>query len=130
MAKKPTEAERLRHEAERLLKQQREILNHAGEVVRGASAQTRHKIVEDVLPSIAGVLGTTLSAVESARGLRAKASKLGFGSTKASPAPAPRKSGAGKYVALGFGLAVLVGVGYVLWENFRADDELWIDDEA
>jgi hypothetical protein len=142
--KKLTEAERLRLESEHLLREQREVLAHAGSVVRDASRElgryaateayprvaagarraadsSRHKIVDEVLPGIAGVIGSTLSAVDAARGLTRK--------TAAPLLPAPaRKSGAGKYVALGFGLAILVGVGYVLWENFRADDELWIED--
>lgn len=144
--KKLTEAERLRLESEHLLREQREVLAHAGSVVRDASRElgryahdeayprvaagarraaesSRHKIVDEVLPGIAGVIGSTLSAVDAARGL----SRKGAGKVVAAAAPA-RKSGAGKYVALGFGLAVLVGVGYVLWENFRADDELWIED--
>jgi len=144
--KKLTEAERLRQESERLLREQREVLAHAGAVVRDASRElghyatteaypraaasarraadaSRHKIVDEVLPGIAGVIGSTLSAVDAVRGLSRKSAATFV------PAAAPaRKGGAGKYVALGFGLAILVGVGYVLWENFRADDELWIED--
>jgi len=147
MAKKTiSESERLRLESERLLREQRDVLAHAGSVVRDASRElgryashdaypriaagtrraadsSRHKIVDEVLPGIAGVIGSTLSAVDAARGIARKSG--------ASIAPAAKaKGGVGKYVALGFGLAVLVGVGYVLWENFRADDELWVEDEA
>lgn len=143
--KKLTETERLRLESENLLREQREVLAHAGSVVRDASRElgryasteayprvaagarraaesSRHKIVDEVLPGIAGVIGTTLSAVDAARGISRKSA-----AKYVAPA-AVKKGGSGKYVALGFGLAVLVGIGYVLWENFRADDELWIED--
>lgn len=149
MAKnKLTESERIRLESERLLREQRDVLAHAGNVVRDASRElgryahddafprvaagarraansSRHKIVDEVLPGIAGVIGSTLSAVDAARSVARKAGR------NVPQVAAPKaKGGVGKYIAVGFGLAVLVGVGYVLWENFRADDELWIEDES
>ena len=43
---------------------------------------------------------------------------------------APKKSGAGKIIGLGIVAAAALGVGYVLWQTFRADDELWVEEDA
>jgi hypothetical protein len=150
--KKVSEAERLRLEGERLLREQREVLAHAGSVVRDASrelgryahdeayprvaagtrhaaAATRHKIVDEVLPSVASVIGSTLAAVESARSKGGrKGSKVASAAVAAALGKAPKKGGAGKAIGLGLVFAVAVGVGYVLWQTFRADDELWVEE--
>lgn len=159
MAKKLTEAERLKADAELLLRQQREVLAHAGAVLRDSSREltrhtrddiypsvaagtrhaagfARHKIVDEVIPSIAGVVGSTLAAVDAARhnknfeNISGNVSKY-LGRSAAVAVPVAKKAGVGKYIALGVGLAVLAGVGYVVWQTFRADDELWVgeDDE-
>jgi hypothetical protein len=39
------------------------------------------------------------------------------------------KAGAGKYIAIGLGVAVALGVGYVIYQTFRADDELWVEED-
>jgi type IV secretory pathway TrbF-like protein len=43
---------------------------------------------------------------------------------------APKKSGAGKLIGLGVVAVAALGVGYVLWQTFRADDELWVEEDA
>ena len=36
--------------------------------------------------------------------------------------------GAGTYVAVGLGVAALIGIGYIAYQTFRADDELWVEE--
>lgn len=151
MAKKkqPTAAE-IRRDAERLLRQQREVLAEAGSVLRSATHEAsravhddiyprfaagsrrlagsaRHRIVDEVLPGIASVIGSTMSAVDAARG-GARSSLGRWGRYAPPPAPAPRRS-VGKYVLFGLGIAVALGVGYVIYQTFRADDELWVEED-
>jgi hypothetical protein len=151
--KKLSESERLRADAERLLREQREVLAHAGSVVRDASRElgryahddayprvaagarhaasaTRHKIIDEVLPGVASVIGSTLAAVDSARGTTTTKGAKAAALAAAALAKAPKKSGAGKLIGLGIVAVAALGVGYVLWQTFRADDELWVEEDA
>jgi len=152
--KKVAEADRLRAEAERLLREQRDVLAHAGSVVRDASRElgryahdeayprlaagtrhaassARHKIIDEVLPGVASVIGSTLAAVDNARGTTGKkGSKAATVAVAALAKKAPKKSGAGKLIGLGVVAVAALGVGYVLWQTFRADDELWVEEDA
>lgn len=151
--KKLSESERLRADAERLLREQREVLAHAGTVVRDASRElgryahdeayprvaagarhaasaTRHKIVDEVLPGVASVIGGALAAVESARGSSASTGAKAAAVAAAALRKAPKKSGAGKAIGLGIVTIAALGVGYMLWQTFRADDELWVEEDA
>ena len=151
--KKLTEAERLRAEADRLLHAQREVLQHAGSVVRDASrelgrfahdeaypkvaagarhaaASTRHKIIDEVLPGVASVIGSTLAAVDNARGTGARKGSAAATAAVAALSKAPKKGSAGKVIGLGLVFAAALGVGYVLWQTFRADDELWVEEDS
>jgi hypothetical protein len=148
--RKPT-AKEIRRDADRLLRQQREVLAEAGTVLRAAGREagryahddlyprfsegtrhaarsTRDRLVGDVIPSIASVVGSTMSVVDAARG---KQSLLGraLKSVPNRTAPVAAKAGAGKYIAVGLGLAVALGVGYVIYQTFRADDELWVEED-
>jgi hypothetical protein len=151
--KKLSESDRLRADAERLLREQREVLAHAGSVVRDASRElgryahddayprvaasarhaasaTRHKIIDEVLPGVASVIGSTLAAVETARGSGASKGAQAASVAMAALRKAPKKSGAGKAIGLGLVAVAALGVGYVLWQTFRADDELWVEEDA
>jgi hypothetical protein len=89
-SRKPT-AKELRRDADRLLRQQRQVLADAGTVLRAAGREAgryaqddlyprfaegtrrtarsaRDRLVGDVIPSIASVVGSTMSVVDSARG--------------------------------------------------------------
>jgi hypothetical protein len=149
-SRKPT-AKELRRDADRLLRQQREVLAEAGTVLRAAGREAgryahddlyprlsegtrqaarsaRERLVGDVIPSIASVVGSTMSVVDAARG---KQSLLGR-ALKSAPSralPLAAKAGTGKYIAIGLGLAVALGVGYVIYQTFRADDELWVEED-
>lgn len=151
-----SEAELLRAHAEELLHEQQRVLAHAGAVVREASRElgritsedviprvvnttratarnTRDKLVDDVLPSVAAVIGSTLSVIDAARDqrLRQITTKVSALAARGKPAVAPvaATAGLGKYIGLGLAAAALIGIGYVAWQTFRADDELWISDD-
>jgi hypothetical protein len=149
-SRKPT-AKEIRRDADRLLRQQREVLAEAGTVLRAAGREAgryahddlyprfaegtrrtarsaRERLVGEVIPSIASVVGSTMSAVESARGKRSLLGKA-LSAAPARVLPVAAKAGAGKYIAIGVGVAVALGVGYVIYQTFRADDELWVEEE-
>jgi hypothetical protein len=154
--KKMSEAEVLRLHAEELLHEQQRVLAHAATVVREAGRElgrvtseeviprvargarstarnTRDKLVDDVLPSVAAVIGSTLSVIDAARDQRLGqvASRVTSLASKARPlvAPVAKSAGAGKYIGLGILAAAIIGIGYVAWQTFRADDELWVSED-
>lgn len=154
--KNMSEAEALRLHAEELLHEQQRVLAHAATVVREASRElgrvtseeviprvargarstarnTRDKLVDDVLPSVAAVIGSTLSVIDAARDQRLGqvASRVTALASKARPlvVPAAKSAGAGKYIGLGILAAAIIGIGYVAWQTFRADDELWVSED-
>ncbi len=155
--KKMTEAEILRANTEDLLREQKEVLHHAGAVVRQASRElgrvtseevyprvargtriaaqtTRDKLVDDVIPAVASVIGSTLSVIDSARDKRVaqvgkEFAKLAAGKKAVAKSVPASSGGAGKYIALGIGVAALLGIGYVVYQTFRADDELWVEED-
>lgn len=155
--KKMTEAEILRANTEELLREQKEVLSHAGAVVRQASRElgrvtseevyprvargtriaaqnTRDKLVDDVIPAVASVIGSTLSVIDSARDKRVaqvgkEFAKLAASKKAVSKAAPAASASAGKYIALGIGVAALLGIGYVVYQTFRADDELWVEED-
>ncbi len=151
-----SEAEVLKAHAEELLHEQQRVLAHAAVVVRQASRElgrvtseeviprvargarttaktTRDKLVDDVLPSVAAVIGSTLSVIDAARDQRITgiASRVGALAAKGRPlvVPVAKSAGLGKYVGLGLLAAAVIGVGYVAWQTFRADDELWVSED-
>jgi hypothetical protein len=44
--------------------------------------------------------------------------------------PQPKSAGFGRYLLIGIGVVAALGVAYAAWQTLRADDDLWIDDEA
>lgn len=153
---KMTDAELLKANAEALLAEQQQVLAHAGSVVRQASRElgryaqdevyprvaagtrqaargAREKLVDDVLPSVAAVIGSTMSVIDAARDQRFKnvtkaVTAVATKGRKAAPVAAS-SAGGGKYVVMGLGVAALIGIGYVVWQTFRADDELWVAED-
>lgn len=151
-----SEAEILKAHAEELLHEQRRVLAHAAAVVREASRElgrvtseevlprvargarttaktTRDKLVDDVLPSVAAVIGSTLSVIDAARDQRITgvATRVSALAAKGRPlvVPVAKSAGFGKYIGLGLLAAAVIGIGYVAWQTFRADDELWVSED-
>jgi hypothetical protein len=117
-------------------------MDRSAKATRSAASCCRKKFVNDVLPSVAAVIGSTLSVVDLARSGQLRE---GVGSKKrafvhardrvsermktASQPPKSKGSHAGGPIALILGVVAAAGVGYALWQTFRADDELWVTDD-
>jgi hypothetical protein len=104
---------------------------------RSAAESTKSKIKGDVLPAVTSALGTALAALEVAKNQQVRDAFSRVSSLAASAGqktglvkPPPKSSGFGRYVLIGIGVVAAAGVAYAAWQTLRADDDLWIDDEA
>lgn len=102
---------------------------------RSAAGTTRDKLVEDVLPAVTSALGTALAALEVAKNKQvreaiARASKIGTDVGTKVGIVQPKPAGPGRYILIGFGVVAALAVAYAAYQTLRADDDLWIDDEA
>lgn len=120
---------------------------------------TRYKIMHDVLPSVSGALASALATLEVSKDPRvrdvieqvqkttkrvsknaehayAEASKQAskaykkVGTRVGFVAPPKKSMGPGGYILIALGLIAVAGVAYAAWQTLRADDELWVLDEA
>ena len=120
---------------------------------RAVASTARDKVVDDVFPAAAAVVGSALSVLEITKDIRAKVEasagkagdKLGKTSKKVAKAAAAGKlakavskhapvakkagPGAGTIVLIVVGVLTLAGVAYAAWQTFRADDDLWVADD-
>lgn len=95
-----------------------------------ASARRAARTVKRVTaPVVAGALAQTIRALDEIDSPKAAAQIRGFGQ-RTGYLDAPKKRGIGGIIAIGFGVAAAVGVGYALWQAFRDDEELWIAPEG
>jgi len=104
---------------------------------RSAAERTKSKIRGDVLPAVTSALGTALAALEVAKNQQVRdafARVSGLASTAGEKAGVvkaqPKSAGFGRYLLIGIGVVAAAGVAYAAWQTLRADDDLWIDDEA
>jgi hypothetical protein len=118
---------------------------------RAVSAAAKGKLVADIMPVASTAIGSAVAAIDLLKDPRvqdtvARAKKASIAATEAGrkiaekyvpgieakPVPVPVKSGigAGGIVAITAGAVLAAGVGYAFWQTFRADDDLWIADEA
>ena len=117
--------------------QVRPRIDRSVEIGRDVAGSARHALVDNVLPSIAAVIGSTLSVVDMARkgdltdavSTAKSRGEKAFRAARKSYQPEPKGIGAGGIIGIILGLTALAGVGYALWQTFRADDELWIADD-
>lgn len=102
---------------------------------RSAARSASKRFSDDVLPGITGALGTALAALEVAknREVRDAIARASKGANQIGQrlgiVEAP-KPGPGRYILIGIGVVAAVGIAYAAWQTLRADDELWVDDEA
>lgn len=97
-------------------------------VGRRAAGAAGDLITGTVVPAVGTVLGTALSVADVAKDTRVQAA------VKRLSGPKQKEKhgiGFGGVLAIGVSLVAVVGIGYAVWQTFRADDELWVaDDEA
>lgn len=82
-----------------------------------------------VAPILAGALASTVRGLERAENYEAAKQLQTFGVKRGILAAPKRRFGFGGVIAVTAGLAAAGAVGYVLWQAFRADDELWVSPE-
>ncbi|PPF79691.1 hypothetical protein C5B96_11695 [Subtercola sp. Z020] len=97
---------------------------HSLASVKVASDQAKSKFNSDILPAIGGGLASAAGALGVSDNKTVKSAI-----SKVSPQAAKKNSHVGTYVALVTGAVALVGIGYAVWQTFRADDELWISED-
>lgn len=107
--------------------------------VRHAGHVTKHTVTDEIVPAIAGALGSAAAAIEVAKdkhlrdALRAAsrtsselATKAGqrLGIVEVKPAPGP-----GRFILIGLGVVAAAAIAYAAWQTFRPDDDLWVEDD-
>jgi hypothetical protein len=104
---------------------------------RSAAESTKSRIKGDVLPAVTSALGTALAALEVAKNQQvrdafARVSTLGStaGHKTSLVKAQPKSPGFGRYILISLSVVAAAGVAYAAWQTLRADDDLWIDDEA
>jgi hypothetical protein len=113
----------------------RPALASGASATRSAAHQTRDKFVDDVMPAVSSALGTALAALEVARSPQVRDAITNIanntrGARLSKASGAASTGGPGKYILLGLGIVAVAGVAYAAWQTLRADDDLWIDDDA
>ena len=107
---------------------------------RSAASHTRQRISDDVIPGVASALGAALAAIEVAKNHQVqdavnRAAKFGndvgtrVGTRVGIVKPKP-SAGPGKYILIGFGVVAFAVVAYAAWQTLRADDDLWVEENA
>jgi hypothetical protein len=102
---------------------------------RSAAESGRERLVSDVLPAMTSALGTALAAIEVAKNRQVRdaigrASRIGTDLGTRAGVIKPKPAGPGRYILIGIGVVAFAAVAYAAWQTLRADDDLWIDDEA
>lgn len=104
--------------------------------ITSATDAARSHLNKDLVPSLSSALTSALAMVEVIRDPRVRDAMKAAGQkgnqigAKVSLDSAKKSAGPAKYVFIGFGLIAAVGVGYAAWQTLRADDELWVTDDA
>lgn len=102
---------------------------------RSAANSGRDNLVHNVLPAMSSALGTALAAIEVAKNQQVRdaigrATRIGTDVGTRAGIIKPKSSGPGRYILIGIAVVAAAGVAYAAWQTLRADDDLWIDDEA
>lgn len=97
-------------------------------VGRKAAGAAGDLITGTVVPAIGTALGTALSVADVAKDTRVQAAVRRLGNPK-KLVEKKKGPGIGTFLAIGAGVIAVAGIGYAVWQTFRADDELWVADE-
>lgn len=112
------------------------VIYRGASISRDVAAATKRGIDTKVVPAIGTAVGTVLSIGDVANDARVR-SALHRANPKAAAAAAAKvvqknttkKRSVGGVLAIGAGILAVAGVGYALWQTFRADDELWVSED-
>ena len=153
-ARQPTpELELLKQHAEELWERQQEVFATAASVAREAGLQGAVFAREEVAPRVRQAASTSADAVRTAygralpiasstlatvaaigdQGVRQVLARLARARGAAAPVAAvaaKRGIGVGGWIGITVGVIAAGAVAYAVWQTLRADDDLWIEDEA
>ncbi len=83
-----------------------------------------------IAPLLASALASTIRGLERIDNTDAARQVQAFGVQQGLiQAPKKKRSGFGRVLAIGAGVAAAGAIGYTLWQAFRSDDELWVAPE-
>lgn len=111
------ELARLSQEARRLWDEQRDVLSHAKNVARHASQSAQDITKRDLLPRAQETYRDTIEPALARIPWR-------------QVAPPQKSSHPLTYVLMAIGALALALISYAAWQTVRADDDLWVEDEA
>jgi hypothetical protein len=112
------EISRLTHEAQRLWDEQREVLSHAKEMAIDASRHAGNVARREWLPR-------ARSAYKSS--IEPNLSRIPWKKV----VPMPKKSSSPiVYVLMAIGAIAVAAVSYAAWQTLRADEDLWVEEDA
>lgn len=99
--------------------------------VEGTYSSARNTVLTKLVPTLAAVGGTAAAAFEAAKDSknRANVSEISKARWLELTTPPKKKSNAGPVFAIGAALVAIGGIGYAVWQTFRADDELWVAED-
>jgi hypothetical protein len=104
-------------------------IDRGGELSRKAANTATDLITGSVIPAVGTALGTALSVMDVAKDARVQAAVKRLSGVKKRIEPQKKGLGFGGVFAIGIGVAAMAGIGYAVWQTFRADDELWVADD-
>lgn len=95
---------------------------------QGIAGGIGQRVAATALPAVGTAIGTVMSIGDVAKDARVRAALARMHLQK--PIVEEKKGpGIGAFVALGAALVAAAGVGYAIWQTFKADDELWVAEE-
>jgi hypothetical protein len=102
--------------------------NRGVSLSRRAAQGAGDLVNNSLIPAVGTAIGTALSVADVASDARVQAAVRRLSPKKVVPV---KKSGpgVGTFLAIGAGVIALAGIGYAVWQTFRADDELWVADD-
>ena len=112
------EISRLTHEAQRLWEEQREVLSHAKGVALDASRQAGAMARKELLPR---ARATYKNAIEP------NLSRIPWKKVALMP---KKSSNPLVYVLMAIGAIAVAVVSYAAWQTLRADEDLWVEEDA
>jgi len=113
------ELARLAREAQDLWEEQRDVLSHARKVARQASNSGADLARKEVLPRAYDTYRDSIQPT---------LAKLPW--SQVAKAPVKKSSNPFVYVLMAIGTIAVAVIGYAAWQTLRADDDLWVEEEA
>lgn len=106
--------------------------------VRHAGHATKSAVTDDIIPAVAGALGSAVAAIEVAKdkhlrqALRQASRASSEVATKAGQKLGiveVKSAGPGRFILIGLGVVAVAAIAYAAWQTFRPDDDLWVEDD-